>query len=166
MTEYAAGGSLTDFIASKGPNGVPEAIVWRILLQLCLALRSTHSKRIVHGDMNPRNVFIDNSNAIRLGQFALSSLGEPLSTISGSALYMSPELCSGGTHNEKTDIWALGVVIYECCTGKHPFTASNMPDLAAQIRSGKPVRLSVDNYRYACCISFVSQPYTCIYVCF
>ena len=58
-------------------------------------------------------------------------------TIVGTPYYLSPEMCEEKPYNEKTDIWAMGCIIYELCTGKHPFEANNQAALALKIVMGK-----------------------------
>lgn len=141
-------------MATKGPTGLPEPTVWRFLVQLLLALRSIHAQNIIHRDIRPLNIFLDQTGSIMVGNFALTSLPNICETdsaafIADTPLYMSPERCSGSACDEKSDVWALGVVLYECCTGKHPFMASNMPELASQINTCKPALISKDTYRQA-----------------
>ena len=112
---------------------LPEDRIWKVLSQIISALFSCHRRKegqkILHRDLKPTNVFIDAQNNIKIGDFGLARLmGEDSvfdSTNVGTPYYMSPEQISEQKYNEKCDIWATGCVIYELCSLRAPFEATN-----------------------------------------
>ena len=154
VTEYAAGGTLSQWIHTRGDTGLSrQATVWRFLIQLSLALHSIHARNVLHRDFKSQNIFLDSTGAIKVGDFGVSKIlqnkDELATTVVGTPLYLSPELYSGQPYNSKSDMWALGVVLYECCTGKHPFMASNHAALAATVLQGDRTPISPGAYRCA-----------------
>jgi serine/threonine protein kinase len=89
------------------------------------ALQYVHGKKILHRDIKAMNVFLDENMDCKLGDFGVSKiLDRPLdmtATIIGTPLYMSPELCKNIPYDARSDVWALGCIVYEMCTLLHPF---------------------------------------------
>jgi NIMA (never in mitosis gene a)-related kinase len=137
--EYCSGGDLAQFL--KGQMGKPlnEDTIWRFVLQIMLGLRHLHSKKILHRDIKTMNVFLADSKSIRIGDLgvARTMTGDFASTIVGTPYYLSPEMCEEKPYNEKTDVWAMGCLVYELCTGRHPFEANSQAALALKIVVGK-----------------------------
>lgn len=108
------------------------------LLQILLGLNHMHSKKILHRDIKTLNVFLDDELSVKLGDMGvakiLSTNTNFAKTIVGTPYYLSPELCEDKPYNEKSDVWALGVVLYECCTQRHPFDADNQASSSAAWR--------------------------------
>jgi NIMA (never in mitosis gene a)-related kinase len=107
-------------------------------------LHECHSKKdgkILHRDIKLTNVFLDNENNIKLGDFGLSRVlsNESVFAIShvGTPYYMSPEQIDDLQYNEKSDIWSLGCFLYEITTLNPPFEATNHLALAKKIKIGK-----------------------------
>ena len=145
VMEYADGGSLFHHIQrAKAP--FPESQILSYAVQLLLALQHMHSKNILHRDMKSRNIFLTKSGTIKLGDFGLSKIMNSNASFASSAVgtpyYMSPELCRGKPYNQKSDIWAVGCVLYELTTFRHAFDATNLPALVMNIvsRDYDPVR--------------------------
>lgn len=101
-----------------------------------LALYECHRRKnkqvIVHRDLKPSNIFLDEKNDAKLGDFGFAktlnrngSGDHYAQTNLGSPYYMSPEQCNGQDYNEKSDIWSLGVVLYELTALSPPFMATN-----------------------------------------
>uniref|UniRef100_A0A8D2ALD2 non-specific serine/threonine protein kinase n=1 Tax=Sciurus vulgaris TaxID=55149 RepID=A0A8D2ALD2_SCIVU len=107
-------------------------------VQICLALKHVHDRKILHRDIKSQ---------YKLGDFGiarvLNSTVELARTCIGTPYYLSPEICENKPYNNKSDIWALGCVLYEMCTLKHAFEAGNMKNLVLKIISGSfpPVSL-------------------------
>lgn len=85
-----------------------------------------HDNSILHRDIKPKNIFITNENVIKLGDFGIScqvpsTLSKNLTSGIGTADYMAPELHKGQKYGFPADIWAIGIVLYELCTGCVPF---------------------------------------------
>lgn len=111
-----------------------------LLLQALLAVNHLHSKKIIHRDIKSLNLFLTESGDIMLGDLgiarAMSENTHFLKSLVGTPFYLSPELCNDKPYNEKSDIWALGVVLYEMCMTVHPFTAKNEGALVRKILAG------------------------------
>jgi len=108
----------------RGPLQIDEAI--DITVQIAQGLAKAHSKEIVHRDIKPANVLITEDSQIKIVDFGLAKLaGRTMLTKEGMTLgtvaYMSPEQTQGTEVDHRTDIWALGVVLYEMLAGEHPF---------------------------------------------
>ena len=121
--EYLEGETLTRKI-ERGPLPIDEAI--DIAIQVAKGLTAAHQHGIVHRDIKPANILITSGGVAKIVDFGLAKLsGRTLMTREGSTLgtaaYMSPEQAHGEPADQRTDIWAMGVVVYEMLTGKHPF---------------------------------------------
>ena len=95
---------------------------------------------ILHRDLKPENVFLDGEQTIKLGDFGLSKELQAerdfTMTYVGTPYYMSPELAQGERYNTKSDIWALGCIVYELCALKPPFDAKTQDELTRKIKRG------------------------------
>jgi serine/threonine protein kinase len=125
--EFADDGDLAELIGKRKAVSQPleEETILRILVQVTQALHYIHARAILHRDVKTANVFLNKSGVIKLGDFGIARILEDHgeATISartcrtpvGTPLYMSPELCLGERYGPKSDIWALGCVLYEVC---------------------------------------------------
>lgn len=147
VMELCSGGTLQDFITDARIHRKPisEPQIWLTLTELTLALHKCHNRRdkVVHRDIKPANTFIDSEGHVKLGDFGLAKrIGTDLTkTVCGTPLYMSPELCEHRRYGEKSDIWALGCVIYEMATLRPPFIACNEHQLREQIMNKRLDRI-------------------------
>uniref|UniRef100_A0A8C6MJ53 non-specific serine/threonine protein kinase n=1 Tax=Moschus moschiferus TaxID=68415 RepID=A0A8C6MJ53_MOSMO len=147
VMDYCEGGDLFKRInAQKGILFQEDQILdW--FVQICLALKHVHDRKILHRDIKSQNIFLTRDGTIQLGDFGiarvLNSTVELARTCIGTPYYLSPEICENKPYNNKSDIWALGCVLYEMCTLKHAFEAGNMKNLVLKIISGSfpPVSL-------------------------
>ncbi|KAJ3416636.1 G2-specific serine/threonine protein kinase [Chytridiales sp. JEL 0842] len=151
IMEYCEGGDLAAVIkqCKKENKRIPEDIIWNLTTQLLMALQECHHgsaksshPTILHRDIKPDNVFLDSSQNVKLGDFGLSrTISNPeeefAKTYVGTPFYMSPELVNETSYNTKSDVWALGCLIYELCTLEPPFQANTQANLSAKIRIGK-----------------------------
>jgi hypothetical protein len=147
IMSYCEGGDLAHFLSSRAspsspspPSPLPEAEILYHFVQMLLALLFMHDKHILHRDLKTANIFIKNG-LIQLGDLgiskALSSSSSFASTCIGTPYYMSPELFKSRPYNHKSDVWALGCVLYEMCAGgRHAFDAASLNGLAAKIMKG------------------------------
>jgi serine/threonine protein kinase len=152
--EYIEGQSLKDKI-NKGPFKIEEAS--DIAIQISEGLKKAHDQGIIHRDMKSANILISNDGVAKIVDFGLAKLsGRTQITKSGSTLgtaaYMSPEQTKGQEVDHRSDIWSLGVVLYEMITGQLPFKGdyeqaviyaiqSENPEPITGLRTGIPVEL-------------------------
>ena len=130
--ELARKGTLADWL-HRQPLGLSELEAKQVVGQLALAIDHVHSHGIVHVDVTPRNVFIDDGGVVKLGDFGFAvSDARDMAGMRGSMNYASPELRCGEQFDEATDVWSLGVLTYETLTGVAPFSGGQeelrMPD--------------------------------------
>lgn len=108
---------------------------------MCLGMDYLHTKKILHRDIKTMNIFLNKDESIRIGDLGVAKvLCESMNfahTMVGTPYYLSPEMCEEKPYNEKSDIWALGCVIYELCTSKHPFDANSQGALILKIVRGR-----------------------------
>ena len=155
VMEYLVGRDLGT-ILEEGPLPIVRAVDY--VLQACDALAEAHALRIVHRDIKPENMFLaqrpSNTSILKIIDFGISKVAPRRGDGGkwaretgaeqrvGTPLYMSPEqLRSPADVDQRTDIWALGVVLFELITGAQVFDAVDMPELCASILAGSPKRL-------------------------
>jgi len=129
----------------RSPIKTEEAI--DIIIQIANGLQKAHEKGIVHRDIKPANIFITNDGIVKILDFGLAKLsGQTMMTKMGSTLgtvsYMSPEQAQGEIVDRRTDIWSLGVVLYEMITGLSPFTGDYEQAILYSILSEKPIPIT------------------------
>jgi tetratricopeptide (TPR) repeat protein/TolB-like protein len=145
----------------QGPLKLEEAI--KITIQIAQALTKTHSKGIIHRDIKPANIFITDEGQVKLLDFGLAKLAHQskvtkTGTTVGTVAYMSPEQARGEEIDSDSDIWSLGVVLYEMITGQLPFKGENWeavlyailhqsPQPIRQIRPEVPEELQLSVYK-------------------
>ncbi len=151
---YYEGMSLKEKI-EQGPLPLKDVVNYAI--QISSGLQKAHEKGIVHRDLKPANIFITNDDQIKIIDFGLARFAErSLLTKSGKTLgtvpYMSPEQAQGSKVDHRTDIWSLGIVIYEMITGQRPFKSeyetalvysiiNEDPEPVTGLRSGVPMNV-------------------------
>jgi len=155
VMEYLEGQDLAGFVGSRGAMPIHDAV--EFVLQACEALAEAHALGIVHRDLKPANLFVtlraDGTPCVKVLDFGISKFTTPgsssdmgmtkTSTVMGSPLYMSPEqLSSSRNVDARTDIWAIGVILYEVISGRVPFEAETMPQLCGMILQESPPALS------------------------
>ncbi len=130
VMRWLRAGSLRDAL-QRGPWHVDTAV--RLVDQIAAALAAAHRQGVVHRDIKPGNILLDDDNNAYLSDFGIATLTEPLASpeqtmdfpadegLTGTPEYVSPEMVQGGAVTPFTDIYSLGVVLYELLTGQHPF---------------------------------------------
>jgi NIMA (never in mitosis gene a)-related kinase 1/4/5 len=120
---------------------IDEAVVLSLFTQMILAVKHCHEKKILHRDLKCGNVFLTKSGVVKIGDFGIARVLEQTSdfaaTVVGTPYYLSPEIVQANEYNFKTDVWSLGVILYEMCALQPPFNGPNLPALAMQIVTGK-----------------------------
>ena len=130
---------------AAGPLPVDEAA--GITAQIAAGLAKAHSQGIIHRDIKPANVFVTDDGQVKIFDFGLAKLAghsrlTRAGTAVGTAAYMSPEHASGEEVDHRTDIWALGVVLYEMVSGKLPFDGAHEPAVIYSIINKDPEPLT------------------------
>ena len=140
VTEYADGGDLSEKIKMQNNKPFTESEILDYFTQICLALKHIHEKKIIHRDLKSGNIFLMKSGLVKLGDFGISKgfekTMEKAKTMVGTPYYLSPEILENKPYDSKTDIWSLGVLLYEMMTFKMPFNANSLPMLSMKIMKG------------------------------
>lgn len=143
--EYADGGNLQELLA-KQTSLLEERFVVDILYQMVSAIRYMHAHNVLHRDLKTANIFLTKDLLVKIGDFGISKMVETkhggANTVLGTPYYISPEMCAGKSYDDKSDIWALGCIVYEMACLQKTFEGSNLPALVNKIMSGTfaPIR--------------------------
>ena len=140
--EYIDGENLTSLLRRIGR--LPHDTAVDMARQLCAGLAAAHDKGVLHRDLKPANVMIDGRGKVRLADFGLASLVEESGrhALAGTPAYMAPELFDHKPPSIQSDIYALGLVLYEMFAGKPAFTAATIGELARLHHESMPTSLS------------------------
>ena len=143
IMEYLLSGTLKDHILQRGT--LPPQTVVEVSLQIAAALRAAHKRGIIHRDIKPRNILITDSGHIKVTDFGIARAAEAttvsdLGDILGSVKYMSPEQAMGERVGPASDLYSLGVVLYEMLTARVPFEVETPWDVAVKHGGGPPPR--------------------------
>ena len=130
--EYLSGGTLKERIMSKG--ALPARTAAAVALQIAEALQAAHEQGMIHRDIKPRNILITDSGHVKVADFGIAHAAEAstisdLGDILGSVKYMSPEKAIGEPVGPESDLYSLGVVLYEMLTGRVPFEVATPTDV-------------------------------------
>jgi len=149
VMEYLAGLDLGALVERQGP--LEPGVAATYVLEACDAIAAAHALDIIHRDLKPSNLFLadrgDGTRAVKVLDFGISKVGEQMTpsaqrltrtaAVMGSPLYMAPEqMQSARAADARTDVWALGCVLFELVVGAPPFVAGSMPELCALILTG------------------------------
>eukprot|EP00762_Andalucia_godoyi_P006801 ANDGO_00910.mRNA.1 putative serine/threonine-protein kinase nek3 len=141
VMEIAEHGSLHDLIRRSQGKKLLENTIWNFSIQICIGLYHIHTSKVLHRDIKSMNIFLDSKDQVKIGDFGVAKVLETTShmadTLVGTPYYLSPELCENKPYNSKSDVWALGCILYELTTLKHPFDAANQGALILKIVRGK-----------------------------
>src|SRR5512140_2309395 len=143
VMEFLEGETLDDLMRKRRPMQMP--LLLHTFGQIARALAAAHAKQIVHRDLKPANVYVvsreDNPYFVKLLDFGIAQLRGTgavqgltvAGTVMGTPQYMSPEQISGETVDARSDVWAMGVMMYRAATGQAPFKGEEFPQLADKI---------------------------------
>jgi TolB-like protein len=141
VSEYMAGGDLEGLLEHTPERRLPVRRALQIAEQITRALEYAHDRGIVHRDLKPANVWLTGDGVAKLGDFGLA-LGTGLENaggaVAGTAAYMSPEQALGAPVDARSDLYALGAVLYEMVTGRPPFEADDALAVVAQHVNSAP----------------------------
>ncbi len=133
VMELIEGITLKRFIEKKGRLDIKEAV--GIAIQIAQGLEAAHNNHIIHRDIKPQNIMISREGKVKVADFGIAkavSNNTYSQNAVGSVHYLSPEQARGGYCDEKSDIYSLGVTLYEMLTGKLPFAGENNVSVAVQ----------------------------------
>lgn len=122
VMELVQGITLKNYIDMKGKLEVREAL--NISIQIASGLSAAHQNRIIHRDVKPQNIIMSRDGKVKVTDFGIAKVADSTTvttTAAGSVHYISPEQARGGYSDEKSDIYSLGITMYEMLTGKVPF---------------------------------------------
>ena len=138
--EYLDGRSLKELVVARGPLPIADAI--DATRQVLAALRFAHRKGVVHRDIKPHNVMADADGRLKVTDFGIARAGVSQMTeagsIIGTAQYLSPEQARGAAVDQRSDLYSVGIVLYEMLTGKTPFTGETPVEIAMKHLSDPP----------------------------
>ena len=146
IMEYCDNGDLCTFLSRMKKHRINDSYylskddVWKLFIQMSIGLYYIHSKKIIHRDIKTLNIFLTKNYDAKIGDLGVAKILDNTNhamTFIGTPYYVSPEMCRNKPYNEKSDIWALGCILYELLTFNHPFTATNQAALFIKILNNK-----------------------------
>ena len=161
VMELVDGITLKNYIGKKGNLGYKEAVT--IALQVSMGLEAAHRNHIIHRDIKPQNIIISREGKVKVTDFGIAKAATSdtiTSNVMGSVHYTSPEQARGGFSDEKSDVYSLGVTLYEMLTGEVPFDGESTVAIAIRhIQEPMPsprklnpdIPYSVDQIVLKCC---------------
>jgi serine/threonine-protein kinase len=142
--EYLEGGTLRDLLQSRGALPLQEAV--EIASQILSGLTHAHQRQVVHRDVKPDNIHILPGGAVKLTDFGIARLTEEASLtgegqVFGTPSYMSPEQIEGRFIDHRSDLFSMGIVLYEMVAGRKPFTGDSVVSITYSIMHNDPAPL-------------------------
>ncbi|TKA83890.1 hypothetical protein B0A55_00103 [Friedmanniomyces simplex] len=143
VLELCPNGSLADMLKKRKYLTLPE--IRRFVIQICGAVKYLHHRHIVHRDLKTGDLFLDENMNVKVGDFGLAALlvteremeVKRRTTMCGTPNYLAPEILEKGKgHDEKVDLWAIGVIAYTLAIGKAPFHATTKEEIYKKLKSG------------------------------
>ena len=144
VMEYCDGGDLGKFLDEKKKTNelLNEDLIWTLFIKITIGLASIHKSKILHRDLKTLNIFLTKQLDVKIGDLGVAKMLNQTNsfakTLIGTPYYLSPELCEEKPYNNKSDVWALGCILYELCTYKHPFNAKSQGALILKILQDTP----------------------------
>ncbi|KAM0722260.1 hypothetical protein Q7P37_001701 [Cladosporium fusiforme] len=144
VLDMCPNGSLADMLKRRKCLTLPE--IRRFVIQICGAVKYLHTRHVVHRDLKTGNLFLDANMNVQVGDFGLAALlvtekemeVKRRTTMCGTPNYLAPEILEKGKgHNEKVDLWSIGVITYTLAVGKAPFHASSKEEIYKKLKQGE-----------------------------
>lgn len=142
VMEFADGGDLSAKVERHKARNAPlsEDVIFAYFLQMVEAIAHLHRLKVLHRDLKTANVFLTANGQIKVGDLGVSSgslsKGKLANTQIGTPFYMSPEIWANKPYDDKSDIWALGCILYELAALKPPFNGRDISDLSRKVQAG------------------------------
>ncbi|KAJ0692999.1 putative protein kinase TKL-Pl-4 family [Helianthus annuus] len=144
VAEYVKGGSLRSYLLKNRDKKLPMKIVFQFALEIARGLSYLHSKKIIHRDVKPENILLDNQKRIKLADFG-ESIFEPLELFftsgeMGTRGYMAPEIVSRKPYGHKCDVYSFGICLWEiyCCDMAYTYDLENIPSDIYKLQEMRP----------------------------
>lgn len=155
ILEYAGKGDIWKIL--RDANHFQEDRASLYIFQMCKALDYMHNMNIMHRDIKPENILVGCDGLLKLADFGWSvcNIDKKRNTFCGTAEYLSPEMCEENIYDAHTDIWCLGILCYEFCTGSTPF--SGFRTIRATKESILKMNLEYPPYLSEECVDFISK---------
>ena len=149
VMEYCDGGDLSLFLQKNKKTKLllNEDLVWTLFLKITIGLAAIHNLKILHRDLKALNIFLTKELDVKIGDLGVAKIlthTKYAKTFIGTPYYLSPEICQDMPYNDKSDVWALGCILYELCTYRHPFEAKSQGALVLKILRNQPA--PIHNY--------------------
>ena len=140
ILQKTVGGDLKTKIKNQRGKYLSETQIIDWFTQICLSIKHIHDRKILHRDLKSQNIFLTKNDLIKLGDFGIAKCLEftmqKASTFIGTPYYLSPEIVQNLPYSFKSDIWSLGVLLYEMCCLKMPYDANSLAELTLKIIKG------------------------------
>jgi serine/threonine protein kinase len=140
--EYVEGITVRELLDTRGRLGISSTLA--IATQLAQSLAVAHAHGVIHRDIKPQNLLLDAAGVLKVMDFGVARLAERSTSVTeaglviGTPAYMPPEQLMGEKVDARSDLFAAGVVLYECLTGRPPFEGSTVVSLVAKLLSQEP----------------------------
>ena len=149
IMEYCNEGDLGKFLLEekKKVNHLSEELIWKLFLQISIGVAYLHNKKILHRDLKSFNIFLTDNLKVKIGDLGVAKKlekGKFATTFIGTPYYLSPEICNNKEYNNKSDVWAVGCLLFELCTFNHPFEANSQGALVIKIMNDPVGEISDD----------------------
>jgi hypothetical protein len=148
--DFAASGSLAQRIADRPgpPDATTQVQDLKTLAVVARAVHHAHRQGVVHGDLKPSNILLDEDGEPLVSDFGLARPADvapdALTPFAGTPAYMAPALLDGRPATTRSDVWALGVILFETLTGQRPFQGGSLAELRRCVEAGPPPMPGVD----------------------
>eukprot|EP00940_MAST-03C_sp_MAST-3C-sp2_P001784 g1784.t1 len=147
VMEFVDGGDMSELIKrqKKMRRRLSEERVLHVFWQICRAVENCHDNRIMHRDIKSQNIFLTREGNVKVGDFGIARVLDSTTALAqtkiGTPYYLSPEICQDKPYNQKSDIWALGCLLYEMLTLEVPFQSKDMMNLVRKILFQNPQKI-------------------------